>query len=156
MSQNREKSKCAGTNENEVKLACAKTWAKKWQTDFPNHSKAFLIPSIDLIQALKEMDVLVPLEDGNYSLKNIESSGVRAYMAIDEDVKEGGGEKLLIVGTKVDCKGIHRDIIEDEKPSGCDDSDVDLAVNALIGSGVFDFTSPCPSDCDLNSPLFNP
>lgn len=143
-------------SKNEVTLEHAKTWAKKWQTENPKHCKAFLMPTIDLIEAFIEMNVLVKQEDGNYSLQDVDSSSVRAYMAIDEKIEEGYGEKLLLVGTKVDCKGIHRDIIEDEKPSGCDDGIVETAVNALTGSGVFDFTSPCPSDCDINSPLFNP
>ncbi|QXP60340.1 hypothetical protein [Olleya sp. HaHaR_3_96] len=142
-------------SKNEVTLENAKTWAKKWQTENKYHCNAFLMPAIDLIEALLEMNVLVKQDDGNYSLQNVESSGVRAYMAIDQEIENGYGEKLLLVGTKVDCKDIHRDIIEDEKPSGCDNCDVNAAVDKLNGSGIFDFTSPCPSDCDLNSPLHN-
>jgi len=53
------------------------------------------------------------------------------------------------------CK-VHRDIVEDEKPSGCADGKIDTIVSNLNGSGVFDFTAPCPTTCDKNSPLFDP
>lgn len=143
-------------SKNEVAIDQAKSWAKKWQKKYKHECKAFLMPAIDLIEALEEMNVLVKQDDGNYSIQNVASSGVRAYMAIDEDIKEGRGEKLLIVGTNVDCNGIHRDIIEGEQPSGCDNCEVDATVAALEGSGVFDFTEPCPNECDQNSPLYNP
>jgi len=134
-------------------------YAKKWQEENENHAKAHLIPVNDLIACLQEMSVLVADESGKYSIENVENSGVRAYMGINRP--EGSSpspqtEKLLIVGTKVDCKGIHRDLVEGEKPSGCDDEAVDKVVAALAGSGVYDVTEPCPDNCDPNSPLFNP
>lgn len=67
---------------------------------------------MDLIDSLEEMGVIKKETDGNYSLHNIKNSGVRAYMGIDPLESDGGGEKLLIVGTSVDCNGVHRDIIE--------------------------------------------
>lgn len=143
-------------SKNEVKLKPAKNWAKNWQQKYKKECKAFLMPAIDLIEALEEMNVLVKQKDGHYSIQNVDSSGVRAYMAIDEDIQEGRGEKLLIVGTKVDCNGIHRDIIEGEKPSGCDACEVDATVAELEGSGIFDFTAPCPTTCDDKSPLYDP
>jgi len=108
---------------------------------------------MDLIDALEEMNVLVKDHKGRYSLKNVKDAGVRAYMAIDPEEKAGGGEKLLIVGTRIDCNGIHRDIIEGEKPSGCKEGEIEAHVAALDGSGVYDFTEPCPNNCDIKSPL---
>ena len=134
-------------------------YARKWQHENTTHAKAFLIPAGDLIACLEEMEVLVNDGDGNYTLNNVENSGVRAYMAIKRPEGTPASpetEKLLIVGTKVDCTGKHRDIIEGERPSGCKDKTVETAVSALKGSGVYDFTAPCPSECDPNSPLYNP
>lgn len=131
-------------------------YAKKWQEENKTHAKAFLIPSEDLIACLEEMNVLVNDGNGNYTLKDVGNSGVRAYMAIKRpkgDLPSPQTEKLLFVGTKVDCNGIHRDIVEGEKPSGCNDKKVDTQVLNLNGSGVYDFTEPCPNVCDPNSPL---
>ncbi|MGB6269486.1 MAG: hypothetical protein WBF67_10810 [Olleya sp.] len=134
-------------------------YARKWQNENKTHAKAHLIPAGDLIACLEEMKVLVNDGKGNYTLNNVDKSGVRAYMAI----KRPNGTKpspetehLLMVGTLVDCNGVHRDIVEGEKPSGCKNCDADATVAALAGSGVFDVTLPCPSECDTNSPLYNP
>lgn len=134
-------------------------YAKKWQGENKNHAKAFLIPANDLIACLIEMEVLTDDGTGKYILKNVNDSGVRAYMAIkrpDGDPPTPQTEKLLIVGTKADCNGIHRDIIEGEKPSSCPGKEVDKMVAKLAGSGVYDFTDPCPNYCDTDSPLNNP
>ena len=144
------------TSNNLISIEEAKTWTEKWQTDCPDNCKAFLIPTIDLVEALEEMGVLKKKKNGDYRLRKVNKTGVRAYMAIDENTEEGGGEKLLIVGTRIDCNGVHRDIIEGEKPSSCEDGKINAAVSNLEGSGVFDFTEPCPNNCDQDSPLFNP
>lgn len=134
-------------------------YAKKWQNENENHAKAHLIPVSDLIACLEEMNILVADASGKYSVKNVENSSIRAYMAIKRPEKSEPRpetEKLLLVGTMVDCNGIHRDLVQGEKPSGCDDNAVEKAMKAIIGSGVFDVTVPCPSSCDPNSPLYNP
>lgn len=146
-------------NAKQIDLEDAIIYAREWQEENPTHAKAFLIPSNDLIACLEEMNVLVKQEDGHYTIENVTDSGVRAYMAIKKSKNNPPSaetEKLLIVGTVKDCNGIYRDIIENEKPSGCSDGETEKAVAALEGSGVFDFTSPCPSTCDPNSPLYNP
>lgn len=138
-----------------IDITVAQGWAKNWQTANPNKCKGFLMPAEDLIAALEEMGVIVYKKDGTPVITPTTNAGVRAYMAIDPtngtDIKNGYGEKLLIVGTYVDCNGIHRDIIENEKPDGCK-----TRPPARTGSGVFDFTDPCPSTCDPNSPLYDP
>lgn len=133
-------------SKNEISISTAKTWAKKWQSENPKHCKAFLVPSINLIQALESMNVLVKQSNGDYKLNNVGDSYIRTYLGVDEAEKEGFGEKLMVVGTNKDGKGIYRDIIQGEKE--------DKSKSA--GSGVFDFSQPCPSDCDVNSPLNNP
>ena len=137
---------------NPIKIDDAIAYAKLWQKNQPGNCKAFLIPALDLIDSLEEMGVIKKETDGNYSLHNIKNSGVRAYMGIDPLESDGGGEKLLIVGTSVDCNGVHRDIIERSKPTGCPTTGTS-ETTSLIGSGVFDLTTPCPTLCDELSPL---
>ena len=63
----------------------------------------------------------------------------RAYLAIDNGV-----EKLIIVGTSQEQKGgvtIYRDLL----PSNDGVGDA--------GNSIYDFTQPCPPDCDPSSPL---
>ena len=130
----------------------AEKWAYNWQSANPNKCKAFLMPAEDLIGALTEMGVID--STGKVDTTKVADAGVRAYMAIDKtdtSKSNGYGEKLLIVGTYVDCNNIHRDIIENELPSGCK-----IAMPTPTGSGVFDFTDPCPNTCDPNSPLYDP
>lgn len=137
-----------------IKICDAKAYAKKWQEENKSHAKAFLIPAVDLIDCLVEMEVLKKQQDGNYSLKkDLSTSGVRAYMAIKRPVNEKPSaltEKLLIVGTLLNEKGIHKDLVVDQV---CPEEE---KVEAIKGSGVFDFTAPCPNECDPNSPLYNP
>ncbi len=166
---------------NIIKIDKATAWTAKWQseTESQNHCKAFLVPVQDLLGALAEMGVIKMDNSGNISghYSDTEAEKIRAYMAIDESIvtgidsryppgserdqalKDAGwGEKLLIVGTEkttqVNKQGniIYRDIVQDETdgsggahryPSGI----------TLNGSGVYDFTNPCPNDCDDDSPL---
>ncbi|WP_397364469.1 hypothetical protein [Olleya sp. R77988] len=131
-----------------IPIERAKTLAKNWQSANPNHAKAFLMPALDLMACMLEMGALVKEQDGSYKVTDIvNNSGIRAYMAIDPSQEEGFGEKLLIVGTTKDTEGNIIDIIEGRRTNS----------NALVdpvGSGVFDFTDPCPSECDEGSPLF--
>lgn len=145
----------------QIDINDALAYAKKWQEENKTHAKAHLIPANDLIACLEEMKVLVADADGTgkYTLNDTTNAGVRAYMGINRpkgDLPSPQTEKLLLVGTLLDCNGVHRDIVEGEKSSGCKNCDSDTAVEALTGSGVFDVTKPCPSECDVNSPLYNP
>lgn len=131
-----------------IPLKEAKLWAETWQKHNDKRAKAFLIPIGDLIACLEEMDIIQKDSNGHLIINNIsEDAAVRAYMANDlkkPDSKDGYGDKLLIVGTKKEGS-IYRDIIQDEAMT---------TNNSLIGSGVYDLTTPCPSDCDPKSPLF--
>lgn len=132
--------------------------AKKWQSENGFHCKAFLIPALDLIEVLEEMNILLHQGEGNYKLGDLKNSGVRTYLAIDRPIDTmpvASTEKLLIVGTYVDKEGIHRDIIKGEELEQYE-KNIKVMVENLDGSGIYDFTDPCPTTCDNNSPLFNP
>ena len=138
------------TTTQTVPLTDAKKWAEEWQSTNPDKAKAFLIPMGDIINILKEMNVLVPDSGSNYVLNMDENQGIRAYMAIEEDQipNPGSDEKLLMVGTQYDpATKTHYDIVED--------GNCPVPVE-FKGSGVYDFTKPCPNHCDMGSPLYNP
>jgi len=140
----------------------AQTYVKKWQSENSEtnkkgglkHAKAFLIPAGDLIDCLLEMEIIKDLSCINTSL--VDSAGIRAYMGIDrlpsDDIPSAETEKLVLVATTKEDDGtktIHRDIIEGyvlKNPPP----------HKLIGTGVFDFTEPCPTVCDPNSPFYKP
>ena len=132
-------------SKNAIPLKVAEQWTKKWRETCPNNCKAFLIPALNLVEVLKEMNILQIKENGNYTMNKVNDSYVRAYMAIDTETKEGNGEKVLIVGTKLGKDGVYRDMVPDRK----DDYELE------DGDGlVYDFSKPCPNDCDPGSPLF--
>ena len=94
------------------------------------------------------MKVLQEQEGGVFKINEGENEYARAYMGIDKETSVGGGEKVILVGTKKIpfSKGedIYRDIINGSEEDGDNDE----------GSGVFDFSRPCPNYCDPESPLF--
>ncbi|WP_299679929.1 hypothetical protein [uncultured Dokdonia sp.] len=166
---------------NIIKLSDAENWTLKWQneTKGQNHCNAFLVPVQDLLGALSEMGILSI--DGTGNIKghytDTQEEKIRTYMAIDETIittidktyppgetrdealKDAGwGEKLLVVGTvkttTVNKSGniIYEDIVKDEKNGSGGTARYPSGVT-LNGSGVYDFTAPCPNDCDPNSPL---
>ena len=147
---------------NIIKIGDAKAWTLKWQNENPKHCKAFLVPVQDLLGTLSEMGIIqisgTGAITGHYS--DVQQEKVRAYMAIDPAMvsEPGFGEKLLVVGTekttKVNKDGdiIYEDIVEDERDGSGGVVRYSSGVT-LNGSGVYDFTNPCPNDCDPNSPL---
>lgn len=147
----------------------AKADSALWQKLNPEHAKAFLIPTADLLGTLAEMDIItIDPVTGNITGNSASSNNqeVRAYMGVDTHIynqygggkdpikfKENGyGEKLLIVGTMANPSeaGSDIDVMYDEKnkviyPPG--------ARFSISGSGIYDFTKPCPNFCDPQSPL---
>ncbi|MEM9679266.1 MAG: hypothetical protein AAF901_03000 [Bacteroidota bacterium] len=135
-----------------VPLDEAKAWVKTWQEMNPKCAKAFLIPVSDLVEAFLEMGIAEKVGDNKFHVHTHRGLDVRGYLATDPDPtqrtrEKGYGNRMFIVGTR-DEDGCYRDIVEDEKLAA--------AADGRIGSGIFDFTHPCPSDCDPNSPLNNP
>jgi hypothetical protein len=140
----------------------ATNYVEKWQSENSGlnkngeliHAKAFLIPARDLIDCLIEMEILKDLSCINTSL--VDTAGIRAYMGIDrpssDTIPSAKTEKLVLVATTKevnDTKTIHRDIIEGYAIKN-------PPPYKLIGTGIFDFTEPCPTVCDPKSPLYNP
>ncbi len=128
----------------QITLANAEKWTIEWRKIHPKMSKAFLIPVEDLTEILKEMGVL-KLDNGNYVLQEstVVNAGIRGYMAIDCNEPAGNGEKQVFVGTTIDKNGNHNDIINN------------LSNNKSLDSGIYDFTTPCPSFCDKKSSPLN-
>ena len=102
-----------------------------------NIPRAILIPIADILAIVSKYQTLTPKGDVTVALK-----GVRAYFAVkkeDEDLPDD----ITALIVPVDLKG--NDIIT--TPPGLGDGDDD-------GTEIYDFTTPCPSECDVNSPLF--
>ena len=110
----------------------AKEWTANWRKANPELSKAFLIPVEDLLGCLSEMGVIQTDAKGNTTINVQEGEMVRTYRGIDND----GTENLMMVGTKKEGD-VYADIINEGDGN----------------SGVYDFTSCCPPDCDPKSPL---
>jgi len=134
---------------NGITIDQAKNWTEAWQKQNPKISKAFLIPTTDIISLFKELNVLISDSNGGYILNDNNSLDVaiRAYLAIgpSEEKDEIGEdeEKLVLVGA-VNVNGEFQDQVEETRNT--------LQVT-LSGSGAFDFTRPCPRYCDPKSPL---
>ncbi len=141
-----------------IPLSTAQACVKKWREENGFNCKAFLIPADDLIACLEEMEILLKNPNGSYTIENAENSGIRAYLAIDRPTNQFATpqtEKLYLVATELDSQGIYRDIIEGEKPEKME-TEIFAKILTLKGTGIYDFTAPCPNECDPSSSLFNP
>jgi hypothetical protein len=144
-------------DNNQISLKQAKDWTAIWRIANPNKAKAYLIPIEDLMGVLIEMEVLKPLskKDNTYSYDEGHNKAIRGYMAIEPVNLHGRPEeKLLIVGTEKIGEGfdvVYRDIIWDKNKLVGDG--LEEPVQEGDGSGVFDFSRPCPDRCDEESPL---
>lgn len=123
----------SSTLVNTICLDTAVAWTTAWRSQdgtFTDHSslKAFLIPLPDLQEVMKEPNVV----------------NVRAYIGVD--ATNDNQPHLIIVG--VNAAG--EDIIYKAAGEGCDDE------NGNVNTGLYDFSDPCPTTCDINSPLFGP
>jgi len=97
--------------------------------------RAILIPINDLLAIIEKYSTVD--EDGNVinSLR-----GVRAYFAVKATDKELADDVTALI-VAVDKKG--KDIIPTSDALGGED-----------GSEIYDFTVPCPTECDPESPLY--
>lgn len=131
---------------NGITIRQAKDWTKAWRTKNPDIPRAFLIPPTDIIALFKELNVLTLDTNGNYILndKNPLEVAIRAYLAIGpSEETEKDEEKLVLVGAVKEGNDYQDQVEGSPHP---------LKVE-LSGSGVFDFTKPCPLVCDPRSPL---
>ncbi|WP_298538851.1 hypothetical protein [uncultured Aquimarina sp.] len=136
-------------NENTISLETAQDWTQRWRTQYPENSKAYLIPAVDLIEVLNEMKILSDTAAAEAQQNASDNAlDVRAYMAIEMQKNGATLEKVILVGTKKGKDGVYRDIINgtiDAKSAGLEDGS---------SSGLYDVTAPCPPFCDDNSPLY--
>jgi hypothetical protein len=123
-SQNHEQSKTV----NAIPLKTAQKWAKRWSKREGNYNKHHHLNAF----LIPKVDLLEVLTEG--------VDAVRAYIGVDDE----GVEKLMIVGTKYNPEtGIYIDMIT-----------VGVGNAAATKDDIYDFTSPCPSVCDPQSPMF--
>jgi hypothetical protein len=114
-----------------------KDWTQNWQTKYDGTlPKAFRIPIGDLVACFNEMNLKFTIDTATNKLLIVPGtyeSSVRAYMAIDDKSEH----KLLIVGNTTTDGVLYKDI-----------TTVDGGKSA-----IYDFTTPCPADCDPGSIL---
>jgi len=110
--------------QNTISLKTAKFWAKTWRSKESTYNKYHECKAFN-----------IPKIDLQEVLAEKGVASIRAYLGVDKN----GEEKLMIVG--VNAQG--KDMLTLAK-------DGTLAVN---GGDIFDFTRPCPSECDPDSPL---
>ena len=114
------------SEDKKISLSDAITWTTDWRSAPSTSARAFLIPIEDLQGVLAEISG----QSG--------TPKARAYLAMD-----GTEEKLIFVGTQYNDKtGVYEDLL----PAAGEN--YQTAANS-----IWDFTNPCPPDCDPNSPL---
>lgn len=112
---------------NAISLNEAQRWAKRWSKEEGQYNKHHHVHAF----LIPKKDILEVLVEG--------IDAVRAYIGVNDK----GVEKLMIVGTKLDpLTGIYVDMISEGD-----------GVNKEADA-IYDFTEPCPTACDPESPMF--
>jgi hypothetical protein len=120
--------------DKKISLATAQQWTTQWRSEESTYNKhntcnGFLVPTQDLQGVLNEMQG----QTGD--------TFIRAYLGVDPTTNT---EKLIIVGTRAEVQKdgsiIYRDLLPTQGEVGGSNS-------------IWDFTSPCPPDCDPDSSL---
>jgi hypothetical protein len=75
----------------------------------------------------------IPVIDFSSLMQDENCIGVRAYLAFGNSDGNPAEAKLLLVDVEGDISTGGRDV---------------------VGNGIYDFTQPCPTTCDVNSPLY--
>jgi len=127
---------------NTISLDEAISWTSQWRTVESTYNKhnelnGFLIPASDLQQVLDEMTTQTGVKK------------VRAYLGVDPTTNI---EKLVLVATEPEQMGrvtVYRDLIYGK----VDGVGATEPPTSPLNSGLFDFSNPCPPDCDPKSPL---
>ncbi|MDI6046356.1 hypothetical protein [Flavobacterium yafengii] len=112
---------------NAIPLKTARKWAKRWSKEEGDYNKHHHVNAF----LIPKVDLLEVLKEG--------VDAVRAYIGVDDN----NVEKLMIVGTKYDpVTKIYVDMIA-----------VGVGNATVQQDDIYDFTSPCPPDCDPSSPM---
>ena len=143
--------------DKQISVGVAKGWTENWREKYPE-CKAFVVPVEDLMGCLEEMNVLTSKKcDGEtvYVYNPGIKRDIRAYMGYDDELKR---YHMVMVGTKrfVDARYPTGHVYRDIYNGGVDGKSGTLDVPYLSdpsGSGVFDFSEPCPDWCDDESLL---
>lgn len=115
----------------QVSLNDAKRWINNWKTyQQQSITVAYLIRGFEMTNLLLEP----PPEECN------KAYGVRIYLAMGDHQEP----KTLLVGVKMNSDGTFTDMLTNA-----------IASPNLPTNDIYDFSSPCPPTCDLDSPLFN-
>jgi hypothetical protein len=117
-----------GKEINAIPLKTAQKWANRWSKKEGDYNKHHQLHAF----LIPKVDLFEVLSEG--------VDAVRAYIGVDD----AGVEKLMIIGTKFDPEtGIYVDMI----------TIGDTTVGA-VKNDIYDFSQPCPTTCDPNSPMF--
>lgn len=133
------------SNQNEVPVGDAINWTRNWLSQGaidPKSLRSFLIPTDDFVQLLIQMNILQQVGDNNYQLNPDNGLDIRGYLG-----NNGAENKMVFVAT-TNVGGVYHDIID-----GKIDGQTYEGQTMPDGSGIYDFTRPCPPDCDPNSPM---
>jgi len=104
-----------------------------------NIPRAVFIPIADLMAIIDKFQDL----DDNGNIRN-SLTGVRAYFAVKETDQDLPDDVTALI-VPVDLAG--SDIVAHTHGVGGDEED---------DSDIYDFTQPCPAQCDVESPLYIP
>ena len=115
------------SEKNTITLETAQKWAKEWRDDEASYNKYFELKAFNI----PKIDLIEVLQE-----KGVES--IRAYIGVEKTEVKGEQptfeEKLMIVGVDGDGGDM---LPRDTKNKGF----------------IYDFSKPCPSACDSESPL---
>ena len=120
-------------NDNTIDLPVAINLCNNWRAAF---STAFPdVPQIDVLRGFR-----IPIDDITALANMTEAVAVRSYLAMDNP-NDPTTIKILLVPIVVDSTG----------------QEVDKLINDAVqppASLIYDFTQPCPVQCDVTSPLY--
>jgi hypothetical protein len=135
----------------QISYGIAEQWTANWRAKYPE-LKAFLIPIEDLMGVLVDMGVLTENGKNQYEFNEGLKRDVRGYLGLTDN----GEPHFVMVGTKKfpDARFpsgfVHRDLYN----GGVDGKAGTLTGDeGFGGSGIYDFTEPCPTVCDDDSGL---
>ena len=135
----------------QISLGVAEQWTANWRAKYPE-VKAFLIPIEDLMGVLIEMGALEQTGRNQYSFNEGVKRDVRGYLGLDDNATP----HMVMVGTKKfpDSRFPGGFVYRDLYNGGVDGNAGTLSDNESFGgSGIYDFTEPCPNFCDDESNL---
>lgn len=112
--------------------------------------RGFRIPLEDLTQIVEVINIYN--EDKNHTEK---INSIRAYLCKDTDNMERLNDIHVMLVPVVGGKEISPNIIgEDDSPYGSDLLEFDKE-KGIVESTIYDFTTPCPTECDTKSKLYS-